>query len=58
MLFSLLYMVLRADLRLAPAGNQRDREGQSHADPVEIVPEINRRDLLGGLIHEYYSVAA
>jgi hypothetical protein len=22
------------------------------------VPEINRRDLLGGLIHEYYRVAA
>jgi len=31
---------------------------QSHVDPVEIVPEIKRRDLLGGLIHEYYSVAA
>jgi hypothetical protein len=26
MLFSLLYMVLRAVLRLAPAGDQRDRE--------------------------------
>ena len=26
MLFSLLYMVLRAVLRLAPAGNHRDRE--------------------------------
>jgi hypothetical protein len=25
---------------------------------VEIVPEIKRRDLLGGLIHEYYPVAA
>jgi hypothetical protein len=26
MLFSLLYMALRAVLRLAPAGDQRDRE--------------------------------
>jgi len=25
---------------------------------VEIVPRIRRRDLLGGLIYEYYSVAA
>jgi len=33
-------------------------EKQSHVDPVEIVPEIKRRDLLGGLIHEYYPVAA
>jgi putative transposase len=33
-------------------------EKQSHVDPVETVPEIKRRDLLGGLIHEYYSVAA
>ena len=31
---------------------------QSHIDPVKIVPEIKRRDLLGGLIHEYYPVAA
>jgi putative transposase len=31
---------------------------QSHVDPVETVPEIRRRDLLGGLIHEYYRVAA
>ena len=31
---------------------------QSHVEPVEIVPEIRRRDLLGGLIHEYYAVAA
>jgi hypothetical protein len=31
---------------------------QSHVDPVETVPEIKRRDLLGGLIHEYYPVAA
>src|ERR1039458_7447567 len=130
MLFSLLYMVLRAAFRLAPAGDRRDREleilvlrhqvkvlkrkagrprlrrrdrlflaaaapllpggrwscfivsvlasyarhynaerphrgielrvleKQSHVDPVEIAPEIKRRDLLGGLIHEYYPVAA
>src|ERR1035437_4897996 len=31
---------------------------QSHVDPVETVPEIKRRDLLGGLIHEYDRVAA
>jgi putative transposase len=31
---------------------------QSHVEPVAIVPEIKRRDLLGGLSHEYYSVAA
>jgi len=31
---------------------------QSHVDPLEIVPESKRRDLLGGLIHEYYPVAA
>jgi hypothetical protein len=30
----------------------------SHIDPVTIVPEIGRRDLLGGLIHEYHAVAA
>jgi len=33
-------------------------EKQIHVEPVEIVPEIRRRDLLGGLIHEYYPVAA
>jgi transposase InsO family protein len=33
-------------------------EKQSPVDPVAIVPEIKRRDLLGGLIHEYYPVAA
>jgi putative transposase len=33
-------------------------EKQSHVDLVEIVPEVKRRDLLGGLIHEYYPVAA
>jgi putative transposase len=31
---------------------------QSHIDPVKIVPEIRRRDLLGGLSQEYYPVAA
>jgi putative transposase len=36
----------------------RAPEKQIHVDPVRIVPEIKRRDLLGGLIHEYYSVAA
>jgi transposase InsO family protein len=36
----------------------RAPEKQSHVDPVKIVPEIKRRDLLGGLIHEYYPVAA
>jgi transposase InsO family protein len=36
----------------------RAPEKQSHVDPVEIVPEIKRRDLFGGLIHEYYPVAA
>src|SRR5665647_3097014 len=30
----------------------------SSVELVEIVPRIRRRDLLGGLIHEYYSVAA
>ena len=30
----------------------------SHIDPVTIVPETRRRDLLGGLIHEYHAVAA
>jgi transposase InsO family protein len=33
-------------------------EKQSHVQPVAIVPQIKRRDLLGGLIHEYYPVAA
>ena len=33
-------------------------EKQSHVDPVQLVPEIKRRDLLGGLIHEYYPIAA
>ena len=36
----------------------RAPEKRSHVDPVEIVPKIKRRDLLGGLINEYYSVAA
>jgi transposase InsO family protein len=30
----------------------------NHVEPVEIVPKIKRRELLGGLIHEYYPVAA
>jgi putative transposase len=30
----------------------------SHIDLVMIVPEIRRRDLLGGLIREYHAVAA
>jgi putative transposase len=33
-------------------------ERQSHVDPVGVVPKIKRRDLLGGLIHEYHSAAA
>jgi putative transposase len=33
-------------------------ERQSHTDAVDVVPEIKRRDLLGGLIREYYPVAA
>src|SRR5664279_2731799 len=33
-------------------------EKQSHVEPVENVPKINRRHLLGGLIHEYLAVAA
>ncbi|MDP9300072.1 MAG: transposase [Actinomycetota bacterium] len=33
-------------------------EGLSHVDPVKVVPEVKRRDLLGGLIHEYHAVAA
>ena len=34
----------------------RAPEKQSHVDPVEIVPEIKRGDLFGGLIH--YSARA
>jgi putative transposase len=33
-------------------------EKQSDIGPVKIVPEIKRRDLLGGLIYEYYPAAA
>ena len=33
-------------------------ERLSHIDPVKVVPEVKRRDLLGGLIHEYHAVAA
>ena len=36
----------------------RTPEKRSHAEPVKIVPRIKRRELLGGLIHEYYAVAA
>jgi len=30
----------------------------SHVEAVKVVPEIRRRDLLGGLIREYHAVAA
>jgi putative transposase len=33
-------------------------EGGYDLGPVEAVPRIERRDLLGGLIHEYHAVAA
>jgi transposase InsO family protein len=33
-------------------------ERLSHVDPVKVVPEVKRRDLLGGLIHEYHTAAA
>jgi hypothetical protein len=36
----------------------RTPEKPSHAQPVEILPKIKRRQRLGGLIHEYYAVAA
>jgi putative transposase len=36
----------------------RAPEKHNHVEPVEIVPKIKRRELLGGLIHEYYSAAA
>jgi putative transposase len=36
----------------------RAPEKHNHVEPMEIVPKIKRRELLGGLIHEYYSVAA
>ena len=36
----------------------RTPDWQSHVEPVEIVPKIERRELLGGLIHEYHAVAA
>ena len=66
MLFSLLYMVLRAVLRLAPAGDQRDRELEILVlrHQVKVFkrkagrPRLRRRDLFGGLTHEYYPVAA
>jgi putative transposase len=36
----------------------RAPEKKNHIEPVEIVPLVKRRDLLGGLIHEYHAVAA
>jgi putative transposase len=36
----------------------RAPEKKNHIEPVEIVPLIKRRDLLGGLIHEYYAATA
>ncbi len=36
----------------------RAPEQQSHAEPEEILPLVRRRDLLGGLTHEYCPVAA
>jgi putative transposase len=36
----------------------RTPESHCDVDPVETVPKIQRRDLLGGLIHEYHAVAA
>jgi len=36
----------------------RTPEQQSHVEPLESVPKIKRRELLGGLIYEYYAVAA
>jgi len=33
-------------------------ERLNHAGLVETVPQIERRDVLGGLIHEYHAVAA
>jgi transposase InsO family protein len=33
-------------------------ERLSRVDPVMVVPEVKRRDVLGGLIHEYHAVAA
>jgi putative transposase len=36
----------------------RAPERQGHVDPMGVVPKIKRRDLLGGLIHEYYPAAA
>ena len=54
MVFSLLYMVLRAVLRLAPAGGQRDREIEILVlrQQVQVLqrkvdrPKLRRRDRL------------
>ena len=36
----------------------RAPEEHNHVEPVKIVPKIKRREPLGGLIHEYYPLAA
>jgi putative transposase len=36
----------------------RTPESRYDVDPVESVPKIERRDLVGSLIHEYHAVAA
>jgi hypothetical protein len=36
----------------------RAPESSGNLDPVETLPEIQRRDLLGGLIREYHALAA
>ena len=70
MVFSLLFMALRAVFRLAPAYGEHYNqkrwhrglqllapEGASPVEEVDRVPDIQRRDLLGGLIHEYKCAA-
>jgi len=51
MLFSLLYFLVR---RLLGAGGRL----QDEKDIELLALDVRRRDLLGGLIHEYYRVAA
>ena len=48
MLFSLLYMVLRAVLRLAPAGEQRDREVEILVLRLRgaFIPDSRRRSVI------------